>query len=125
MNNLLGLMMGQSAQAAPLLQPTPNYGLLNFNGLVKPGNIDLNARPVVKNSDGSISTIKSMSVNMDGVEWLIPTISPDGKQLSERQAIDLFRKTGMHLGAFATPDFATAYAKAISGMQGQHYGAGK
>jgi hypothetical protein len=95
--------------------PTPR-------GQIEPGNIDLAKRPIVKNADGSISTVRSMSVGMDGKEYLIPTVSDDGKILKEDDAIRLFKKTGRHLGAFSTPDDATAYAKRLHEDQAKFYG---
>ena len=98
-------------------------GLLGeqVQGMLRPGNINLDKRPRVKNPDGSISTIESMSINHGGAEWLIPTITPDGKRMSNEQAAQRFLSTGEHLGAFASPQFADAYAKALSLRQGQHY----
>jgi hypothetical protein len=89
-------------------------------GLLEPGNIDLTKRKVLKNADGSISTISSMSVNFDGKEVLIPTVV-DGKRLSEDEAIEHYKKTGEHLGMFDTPENAEAFAKSISEQQGQRY----
>jgi len=93
-------------------------------GGAEPGNIDLDNRPVVKNRDGSISTVRSMSFNEDGMEVLIPTIRDDGKVMTEDEAIAHYRKTGRHLGKFATPEEATAYAKQLSASQGRQFGVG-
>lgn len=92
-------------------------------GLIQAGNIDLAARPVVKNPDGTISTVRSMSFNEDGREILVPTVSPDGKILSNQQAIDLFHSTGQNLGTFDTPDAATQYAQTLHNQQADMYAA--
>ncbi|RTM07404.1 MAG: hypothetical protein EKK31_11615 [Hyphomicrobiales bacterium] len=91
-------------------------------GQSEPGNIDLAKRPVVKNADGTISTVRSMSFEEDGKEILVPTVSPDGKILSDQQAIDLYHKTGQHLGKFDSPQAADEYAQALHEAQAQFYG---
>ncbi|MGT2430657.1 hypothetical protein ACU4HD_21920 [Cupriavidus basilensis] len=91
-------------------------------GLLEPGNIDLTKRPVVKNPDSSISTVRSMSVGMDGKEYLIPTVADDGSRiLSDEEAIKQFQRTGKHLGAFDTPEHATAYADTLHNDQARMY----
>jgi len=78
-------------------------------GMLEPGNIQLEGRPQVKNPDGSISTVRSMGVNIDGREILIPTVV-NGKVVSNDEAIAHYKKTGEHLGIFKNPKASTDYA---------------
>lgn len=95
--------------------------ITKFAGQLEHGNIDLAHRPQVKNGDGSISTVRSMSFEEDGKEILVPTVSPDGKILTDEQAIDLYHKTGQKLGVFDTPEHADAYAQALHQAQERYY----
>lgn len=90
-------------------------------GLLEKGNIDLKNRPIVRNKDGSISTVRSMSANFDGKEVLIPTVSDDGRIMNDDEAIDNYLRTGKHLGMFSTPDDATAYAERLHDDQADMY----
>lgn len=82
----------------------PNYGK---------GNIDLNDRPVVQNEDGTMSTVKSMSIEEDGKEVLIPMISKNGSVLSKDEAIAEYKATGEYLGKFDSVEDANAYASQL------------
>lgn len=86
-------------------------------GRVAPGNIDLANRPRVRNADGSISTVRSITVEFDGRFYLLPTVSPDGRVLSSDDAIQLFRETGQHLGIFDTEGHADGYAQTLHNQQ--------
>ena len=88
-------------------------------GLMEEGTLDLLRRPAVPNPEGGTSSIFSMSVGMDGKEYLIPRVSEDGKLMSENEAVDYFKKTGGHLGVFDSPKSATEYAKKLHLQQEQ------
>lgn len=89
----------------------------NITGLVKPGNIDLSNRPVVKNPDGTQSTVSTITIEEDGKGVLLPTII-DGKRVSEDEAIKHYEKTGEHMGIFKSEKDADEYDKKLHNDMG-------
>ncbi len=98
-------------------------------GMIEAGNLNLNGRPIIKNSDGSVSSEYSTSFGDDkGREILVPTVvkgkfltpdgkkpkpgSPEEKQMFKR-AQQHYEQTGEHLGIFDTPEHADAYAERV------------
>jgi len=81
------------------------------------GNINLSNRPEVLNPNGDVSTVRSMSANIDGREVLMPTVSEDGRIMSDDEAVRQYIKTGLNLGIFKTPADADAYAKQLHERQ--------
>lgn len=76
------------------------------------GNIDLSTRPPVVNPDGTVSTVRSIGVNIDGKETLIPTVV-NGRVVSNDEAIEHYRQTGEHLGQYRTVRAADRAAERI------------
>jgi len=91
-------------------------------GLLAPGNINIHQRPVVRNADGSVSTVRSMSFTDDsGRNVLIPTVIAGRGIVPPEQAVQYYYQTGEHLGVFDTPDNADAYARALHEQQASEY----
>ena len=83
-------------------------------GMVERGNINIMDRPSVPNPDGGRSTVYSMSFgDDDGRQVLVPLVNKQGSIDTPEQAVERYRQGGEHLGKFATPELANAYAQEL------------
>lgn len=89
-------------------------------GLTEAGNIDIHNRPVVHNADGTISTVRSITVEDDGGYVLIPTVVGD-RVVSNKEAIQHYLKTGEHLGKFKSQKAADQYGESLHEDQAVEY----
>lgn len=94
-------LMGSSVKPVASHDPAPS-------GLLEYGNIDIYNRPTVRTAKGP-ATVRSKSWNFGGVEVLLPTVA-DGRELTDAEAVERYRRTGEHLGKFKTAWDATTYA---------------
>lgn len=92
----------------------------NPKNMIEKGNINLNSRPVVKNQDGSISTVLSSSFEQNGKEVLIPFVSDDGRVLTREEALKQWNASktkekpyGNNLGVFDDIQSANEYAQEL------------
>jgi hypothetical protein len=88
----------------------------NFPGMITPGNIDIFHRPNVRNSNGSHSSVRTISIGTDAGEVLIPTVVGN-RVVSNQAAIAHYNRTGEHLGIFKTPLDATRFAMLLHNQQ--------
>jgi len=102
--------------------PAPTKPQLKINqDLIEAGNIDLTKRPKVKNPDGSVSTVRTIGIEMDGMHFNIPTVVGN-KVVSDKEAINYFKKTRQHLGAYKSQKAAAAAAQQLHKEQAKYYG---
>ena len=100
----------------PVINPLTSTPTVMINGETPNnsnivGNIDVTKQPIVQNPDGTVSTVRSMSANINGKEVLLPTVSQDGRILSNQEAIDEYKRTGRNLGVFNTVEEANNAAQ--------------
>lgn len=116
--------MGLARTETPMSQRESYYGPTNAPGMISPGNIDLYNRPQVKNKDGSISTLRSISIDDEnGHSVLIPTVVGN-KVVSNKDAVSHYLKTGEHLGKFIDNMYADAHSYRLHGGQQSRYRTG-
>jgi hypothetical protein len=129
----------------------PVYVISPHPGLLVRGNINVAMRPIVRNKDGSISTVRSVGFDLDRSELprdvqrrfkgrvaqvLVPSVigfdnlrpaNAFGSGLSGYVSTDPnviwqhFASTGQHLGIFDTVAHSNAYASALHLWQAKFY----
>jgi hypothetical protein len=106
----------------PVGAPPPGYPYAQ--AIISYGNIDMLNRPRIVNADGSISTVRSISISESftfgnskfTIQVLIPTVFKDGV-VSDAVAISRYKKSGEHLGKFSTVKDVNRYSIMLHDME--------
>ena len=77
-----------------------------------PGNLSEDIREKVQNSDGSVSTVRTISIGTDKGEVVIPTVI-GGKVVDNEEAIAHYKRTGENFGTFGNVSEANDYAEQL------------
>lgn len=88
--------------------------VLKYGALEAP-TLDLTHRPYMQNDDGYVSTVRSMGITEnDGKDYLLPTVNTrDGHIMGDDEAVDEFRRTGEHMGVYASPEASDSAGERI------------
>lgn len=117
-----GLTPSDFVENMPRQGGTPSPGQTPPRSIPMPlvqGTINPRNQPTVHNPDGSVSTVRTISVGTPEGEVLIPTVHPSGRVMTNDEAIREYRRTGHHLGIFRTPEEATAFAQQLHESEAQ------
>ena len=71
----------------------------------------------VAGPNGDISTVRTMGIHTDKGETLIPTVSRDGRLLTNDQAIAQYKASGENFGSYPTINAANEAGKTIHNIQ--------
>ena len=118
LSDALTLIYNQSSNPQNAINFVPAQGMLQA------GNINLHNRPMYVNPDGTISTVRSAGVNINGEEVLLPTIGGDAnnpQSLTLDEAIRQYLSTGQNLGKFYDPRMSGIYANELHQSQAKEY----
>lgn len=92
----------------------------------KPGNLDLDRRPIAELPGGEWGTVRSISIQDGDRTVLIPTVvgayGRPGRVLSDEEAVDRYYRTGENLGSFPIGERADTYGERLSASQARKYG---
>jgi hypothetical protein len=103
------------------LEQIRTHGKIPVGALAQIAGLDLSGSgvPVIRNPDGSISTERTITIEVDGRHFVIPTIV-NGHQLSENQAVAAWRAgTNPEVGVFKDQKSADAFAVQRSAAGGK------
>lgn len=85
----------------------------DVDDMIEGGNLDVFSRPLMRESDGTVSRGAMKPFQVEGVEFLLPLTDASGKLLSDDEALAQFERTGNHYGGFRTAEEAMEFSRQL------------